>query len=158
MKEHKYTIDYKVLSYDNLSEIEQKLCKEAQKISEKAYAPYSKFRVGASILLENGEILSGSNQENSAFPSGTCAERNVLFYAGAKYPDQKPLALFLVAHNGIDYVDEISPCGACRQVIMETSKRFAPFKIYLAGKEKIIVLEDSRLLLPFGFDGRDIKN
>ncbi|WP_231968832.1 cytidine deaminase [Porphyromonas crevioricanis] len=124
--------------------------------AEDAYAKYSNFRVGAAVLLSNGEIVSGSNQENSAYPSGICAERTALFYAGAKYPNEAVEKLLIVAFSPHGRVRVASPCGACRQVMLETSVRFHPYPVYLAGPEEVICIEDNRDALPFPFDGSDL--
>lgn len=128
----------------------------AAEIAEQAYAPYSQFRVGAAALLENGVIVTGSNQENAAYPSGLCAERTALFYAGAQYPDVPVKTLAIVASNREGRVAMITPCGACRQVLMEVAQRFHPFRVLLCGREETIIIEDNRLLLPFAFDGSDL--
>lgn len=152
-----HIIDYDLVERSELSPIERKMEDLAVEAAKNAYVPYSKFQVGASVLLENGEIISASNQENAAYPSGICAERNALFYAGSLYPNVAVEELVVVAINEDGRVETISPCGACRQVLMETSVRFKPFKVLLAGAEKIIVLKDNKTLLPFGFDGSDLK-
>ena len=122
-----------------------------------AYAPYSRFRVGAALLLSNGVVVVGSNQENAAYPSGLCAERTALFAAGAQYPNEAVEILLLVAFSEEDRVESITPCGACRQVLMETSSRHQkPFKVIMVGKEQALVLHDNRGLLPFAFDGSDL--
>lgn len=150
------SIKYTRLGREALSSEIKELERLALEAAEGAYVPYSHFRVGAALLLENGEMLAASNQENAAYPSGICAERNLLFYAGSRYPDVKVRLLVLVASNSEGRVEEISPCGACRQVIMETATRFGAFPIVMVGREDAIILEDSRQLLPFGFDGRDL--
>ncbi|MBF1371369.1 MAG: cytidine deaminase [Porphyromonas sp.] len=148
-----FTIPYKTLDRSELSEQDRRLEERALEVAQKAYAPYSRFRVGAAVLLANGEIVTGSNQENAAYPSGTCAERTALFWASAQWPDVAVERLAIVAINSAGRVPFISPCGSCRQVIMETATRFHPFPILLMGEEKTILLEDCRYLLPFGFDG-----
>lgn len=150
------SIPYVRLSNNELSREDATLIAEAVKVAQDAYAPYSQFKVGAAVLLENGIIVTGSNQENAAYPSGLCAERTALFYAGAQYPDVPVLALAVVAFNHIGQVEQISPCGSCRQVLVETSTRFKPFRLLLSGKDETIILEDARLCLPFGFDGSDL--
>ena len=122
-----------------------------------AYAPYSRFSVGAAVLLDNGEILSGSNQENAAYPSGLCAERTVLFYAGARYPEAAVREMVLVAFSASGPVPLITPCGACRQVMLEVCSRHRPFPILMVGKEEAVRVSDVRLLLPFSFDGSDLE-
>lgn len=150
------TIAYELRSRAELTPQELLLEQKAIAAAEVAYAPYSQFRVGAAVLLEDGTIVTGSNQENAAYPSGTCAERTALFYAGAEYPALAPVALVLVAFNQTGRVPCITPCGACRQVLMEVANRFAPFRILFVGEEEIIELSDCRLLLPFAFDGSDL--
>ena len=151
--EQTFTIPYKTLDRSELSEQDRQLEERALEVARKAYAPYSRFHVGAAVLLANGEIVTGSNPENAAYPSGTCAERPALFWAGAQWPDVAVERLAIVAINSAGRVPVISPCGSCRQVIMETATRFHPFPILLMGEEKTILLEDCRYLLPFGFDG-----
>ncbi len=145
-------IPYELLKHSELTEEEQRLEKAAIEAAKNAYAPYSKFNVGAAVLLENGEIITGSNQENAAYPSGLCAERTALFYAGAKYPNVPVLSLIIVAFNETGRVPFIPPCGSCRQVLMETASRFKPFKLLLAGADEVIRLDDCRTVLPFGFN------
>lgn len=129
----------------------------AVEVARNAYAPYSRFRVGAALLLSNGVVVVGSNQENAAYPSGLCAERTALFAAGAQYPNESVEILLLVAFSEEDRVESITPCGACRQVLMETSSRYQkPFKVIMVGKEQALVLHDNRGLLPFAFDGSDL--
>lgn len=129
----------------------------AVEAARNAYAPYSRFRVGAALLLSNGVVVVGSNQENAAYPSGLCAERTALFAAGAQYPDEAVEILLLVAFSEENRVESITPCGACRQVLAETSSRHQkPFKVVMAGKEQALVLHDNRGLLPFAFDGSDL--
>lgn len=154
--EQTFTIPYKTLLRSELTPEDRRLEELAVEAAQKAYAPYSHFHVGAAVLLANGEIVTGSNQENAAYPSGTCAERTALFWAGAQWPDVPVEKLLIVAFNASGRVPFISPCGGCRQVIMETATRFHSFPILLAGDEKTVVLEDCRYLLPFGFDGSSL--
>ena len=134
--------------------IYSEMLKEAKEAASKAYAPYSRFRVGAVALLSNGEMISGSNQENAAYPSGICAERTALFYANSQYPDQPVIMLAIAAKSQEGFTQTpITPCGACRQVIMETEKRFGhPIKILLYGEKETIIIEGVKALLPFSFD------
>src|SRR3712207_6635966 len=111
-------IDIKItsLSYDELSEKERELMDLAKKATERSYAPYSRFSVGAAALLANGEMVTGSNQENAAYPSGLCAERTTLFYANSQYPDQPVTHLAVAAFTAGDFLETpIPPCGSCRQ-------------------------------------------
>ena len=145
-----------VYEYDNVSELnesDQQLVLEARKIAANAYAPYSGFNVGASLLLENGEVISGNNQENAAFTTGLCAERVALFYANAAFPKLSVKAMAVTAANQHGLLeDTVKPCGSCRQAILETEVRFnKPIKIILVGKNKIQVFEGVENLLPFAF-------
>jgi len=125
--EKTFQIPYKTLIRSELSDIERELEQRAVSAATRAYAPYSHFLVGAAVLLANGEIVTGSNQENAAYPSGTCAERTALFWAAAEWPEVAVEKLVVVAINEAGRVPFISPCGSCRQVIMETATRFHPF-------------------------------
>ncbi len=144
--------------FDSLQELPEKvqqLMEIAVDTREKAYAPYSKFKVGAAILLDNEEIVSGSNQENASYPSGLCAERTALYYAGAKYPEAKMVIMALTASSKNQITDKpIPPCGACRQAIAEyENKQELPIEIYFMGAEgKIIKSNSLANLLPFGFE------
>jgi len=133
----------------------QNLMHEAVAIRKTAYAPYSHFKVGAAILLNNGEIILGSNQENAAYPSGLCAERVAVFYAGAKYPEAKILKMAIsAASNNTTTSAPIPPCGACRQSIAEYEiKQNTPIEIYFMGEIGSIYKSDSlKNLLPLLFD------
>lgn len=149
-------IPYEQVSNDSLSSADKELEMCALEAAKKAYAPYSKFLVGAAVRLENGVIITGSNQENAAYPSGLCAERTALFYAGAQYPDVAPVALLVVAFNQSGRLEMITPCGGCRQVLVETATRFRPFRLLLSGSQHTLILEDCRQALPFAFDGSDL--
>lgn len=129
--------------------------KEAIKVRDKAYAPYSKFNVGAALLLDNGKIVSGSNQENASYPSGLCAERTAIYYAGSQYPDQKILKLAITASSQNQPTDSpIPPCGACRQAIAEYEiNQKSPIEIYFMGETGKVIKSDSLAnLLPLVFD------
>ncbi|OFX22818.1 MAG: cytidine deaminase [Bacteroidetes bacterium GWA2_31_9b] len=144
--------------YNSLAELEkvyQDLIESAKEASENAYAPYSKFKVGAAVLLENKEIVIGNNQENAAYPSGLCAERVAIFYANAKYPDQKIKAIAIAAKNNDGFVSEpISPCGSCLQVMLESEKKSAtPIKVLLFGKKSITMADSVKQFLPINFSG-----
>ena len=131
------------------------LVEAAVKASAQAYAIYSGFKVGAAVLLESGIITTGNNQENAAYPSGLCAERVAIFHANATYPDQKVIAVAISAQ----YHDEptptaVPPCGSCRQVLLETERRFNhPIVIYMHGANEVIQIESAAQLLPLAFDG-----
>ena len=140
--------------YTQLSALEQTLIEKAYQISSDAYAPYSEFKVGAAVLLENGEIVLGSNQENIAYPSGLCAERVALFYAGANYPKEAIKLLVIVAKGDLLPFEKIlSPCGSCRQVLVESeSRQTNPFQVILVSQNKqTIRFSSAKDLLPFAF-------
>ena len=143
--------EYKTFS--ELSEADRKLVFAAREAAKNAYAPYSKFHVGASVLLDNGEIITGNNQENSAYTNGLCAERVALFYANAKYPGVGVRSMAVSAENSKGLIDDaVKPCGSCRQVLVETESRFnSPIRIILDGKKTIQVFEGVQNLLPFAF-------
>ena len=125
MKEIKLEIRIYSLQYDELTPQDRELMDKAKEATSRSYAPYSKFSVGAAALLKNGVIVTGTNQENAAYPSGLCAERTTLFYANSQYPDQPVLTLAIAARSESGYLDTpIPPCGACRQVLLETEQRY----------------------------------
>ena len=143
-----------IYSFDELDKAKQKLINKAKEQVEKAYAPYSEFHVGAAVELENGEIFAGSNQENSAYPSGICAERVAMFYANAQYPEVPVKTLAIAAFtNGNFLSTPVTPCGSCRQVLLETEMRFEKdIMILLYGTEEIYLIENVRQLLPLCFE------
>lgn len=145
-------------AFAELSEQEMELVTAAREIARDAYAPYSQFRVGAAVRLASGRIVTGSNQENAAYPSGLCAERTTLFYAGAQYPNDPVVALVVTAMKSDNqYVALAAPCGGCRQVILETADRYKrPFPVYLAGHSSVKIVDDCRLLLPINFDASSL--
>ncbi|HDR88768.1 MAG TPA: cytidine deaminase [Bacteroidetes bacterium] len=151
-----------VLEYDRLEELpeeDRRLLEQARQASAMAYAPYSGFKVGAALLLENGTVITGNNQENAAFPSGLCAERVALFHAAAQYPDIPIRTLAIVATRKGEYTSEpVSPCGSCRQVMIESeSRQNKPFRIILGGKDRFLVVDKASDLLPIHFDHRFLK-
>ena len=154
MKSFNITAKIQICNYNELQPEEKNLIDSAKDACSRAYAPYSQFQVGAAVLLANGEIVTGNNQENVAFPSGLCAERTALFYAGSQYPEQAVKSLAIAAYTQGDFIDKpISPCGACRQVILETEKRYgSPVRIFLYGKTEIYIIEGINDLLPLAFD------
>ena len=133
----------------------QDLMAQAVAVRKNAYAPYSKFRVGAALLLDNGKIVLGSNQENAAYPSGLCAERVAVFQAGAIYPDAKILKMAITAASDTNQTTApIPPCGSCRQSIAEYEiKQESPIEIYFMGEVGAVYKSASlKNLLPFMFD------
>jgi len=141
-----------------LSPEDQELVLSARKISEKAYAPYSGFNVGAAVRLEDGTIVTGTNIENAAFPSGICAERNALSSAASNYPSIRPVAVAIAARNLNGFThDPVPPCGNCRQVIAEEEFRNgSPIKIILTGTGRIQVIEKGGDLLPLQFNRNNL--
>lgn len=151
-----------VYEYQNLQELSEKdreLLLAARKVSCNAYAPYSKFNVGAAVLLANGEIVTGNNQENSAYPSGMCAERVALFYANAQYPNVEVQAIAITAEKKGTLVDEtVTPCGSCRQALAEAENRFGkPIRVILDGNGSILMLNGIESLLPLSFSKEALK-
>jgi len=133
----------------------QSLMNKAAEARDNAYAPYSKFNVGAALLLDNGEVVIGSNQENASYPSGLCAERTAIYYKGAKYPDAKILKMTITAGSQINKTTTpIPPCGACRQAIVEYEiNQESPIEIYFMGETGKVVKSNSlKNLLPLVFD------
>ncbi len=144
---------------EELPEIEKLLIERAKSASGNAYAPYSHFLVGAAVLLENGEILTGNNQENAAYPSGLCAERTAMFYANANYPDVAVTTLAVAAQNAGGFLkDPIAPCGSCRQVLLETEQRYGKkLRVLLYGASEIAIIETVKDLLPLSFGVEALK-
>ncbi len=144
--------------FESLDEVEndvKTLMLEAVEARKKAYAPYSKFHVGAAILLDNGEVVTGSNQENASYPSGLCAERTAIYYSGSKYPNATVLKMAITAASKNQKTTEpIPPCGACRQAIAEYEvKQDTPIEIYFMGETGKVVKSNSLAnLLPLVFD------
>jgi cytidine deaminase len=131
------------------------LMKQAIEVRKKAYAPYSNFRVGTAILLDNNQIILGSNQENAAYPSGLCAERVAIFHASAVFPEAKIVKMAITAASDTNpTLSPIPPCGACRQSIAEYEiKQKQPIEIYFMGESGAVYKSDSLdNLLPFSFD------
>lgn len=141
-------IQYKEYQDEELDAPLRALIERAREATEGAYAPFSNFRVGAAALLDNGEILSANNQESEALPSGICAERALLYYYQANYSNHKIVALVICAPQS----KQISPCGACRQVICDTERRQAQnIQILMAGNKGGIIVNSAKDLLPFTF-------
>lgn len=156
MKEIKIITTLQVYeSIDELPKDIQTLMKDAIEARDKAYAPYSNFHVGAALRLSNGIVIKGNNQENAAFPSGMCAERTAIYYAGANYPNEIIEAMALSASSAHQVSSEpIPPCGACRQAIAEYEiKQKQPIEIYFMGAEGNVIKSNTLAnLLPLVFD------
>ena len=157
----KKTIETKVeiYSFEELDSQKQKLINKAKEQVTKAYAPYSGFHVGAAIELENGEIFAGSNQENSAYPSGLCAERVAMFYANAQYPNVAVKTLAIAAFTNGNFLEyPVTPCGSCRQVLLESEQRFEKdITILLYGTKEIFMIDNVKQLLPLCFEKSSLK-
>ena len=141
MKRTDIIVPITVAQYSELSQTEKTLVDAARAASTSAYAPYSRFSVGAAILLSDGNIVSGSNQENAAYPSGLCAERTAAFYAHSRYHEAKFETIAIAARDtsGAETPAPIAPCGAC------------PVKVILYGADEIFILPSVQSLLPVAF-------
>src|SRR5690606_4765850 len=159
MKEINLTTKIAVYLLEECSDIEKKLIEAAKSATLKAYAPYSEFLVGAAVLLENGDIIMGNNQENAAYPSGMCAERTAVCLANATQPDQKVEAVAVAArHKGAFTHDVSTPCGACRQVLLEVENRVqSTVKILMYSEDGVYVVSTIKDLLPLSFGDEMLK-
>ncbi len=159
MKDLTITALIRAYQYDELSEADRTLVDAAKESTARSYAPYSRFSVGAAALLGNGVVVTGTNQENAAYPSGLCAERTTLFYANSQYPDQPVQVLAVAARTENGFIPmPIPPCGACRQVILETEKRYhTPIRILLYGQNEVYEVHGIGDLLPLSFDASALE-
>jgi len=153
----KQIIQSELFEYNSIEELgaeDQRLIEEAKEAAKKAYAPYSKFKVGAAVLLKNGEIIQGNNQENAAYPSGLCAERVAIFYANSKFPNIPISAIAITAVTKSEFVKlPVPPCGSCLQVMLESEKRAnESIRVILYGQEKITLAESIKQFLPVNFN------
>ena len=150
-----FTLQYNIVSSEmQLNAADQQLVTAAKAARSRAYAPYSRFQVGASLRLENGQIVEGNNQENIAYPSGLCAERVALFYAGANYPNVAIESICIVVQGYLIAAENyVSPCGSCRQVMLESEARqTSSIRVLLVQNDgQIFILNACKDLLPFGF-------
>ncbi|MHA7131748.1 cytidine deaminase [Algoriphagus namhaensis] len=155
MKKIQLNHSLEVLELGELDQEDKELILSAQKILKDAYAPYSHYLVGAAVKLSSGKVLVSSNQENVSFPVGICAERSLLAFAGANYPQDPPVALAVAAQRrGDEDYAQVSPCGLCRQAILESETRFAqPIEILiLHPKNQVIRSKGIQSLLPLSLD------
>jgi cytidine deaminase len=152
-------------SYKELNNIEElhaedrELLVSAREVAKNAYAPYSHFKVGTAVRLESGIIVTGTNVENAAFPSGICAERSALTNASSNHPGDAPVALAIAAltESGLT-ADPVPPCGNCRQVIVEEESRYGRnIRIILSGSSKIQIIDKGEDLLPLTFNKNSLK-
>jgi len=156
------SVSFTYKEFDSAAELtseERELVGEAGKAAINAYAPYSRFRVGAALRLESGKIICGANVENAAFPSGICAERNAISNAVSNHPHDKPTCIAITAINYDGVIEEsLSPCGNCRQVIAEEESRTGnKIRIILASRSNIIVFDSISDLLPLQFNSKNLK-
>ena len=152
MEELKIELTFKRLKTDALSPEDRQLYNAAVYASKRAYAPYSQFLVGAAVRLADGMIVEGNNQENIAYPSGLCAERVALFSAGALFPEIPVIAIAIVAMKHDEIQSSIAPCGGCRQVMLETERRFGQaIRILLCGRDDTTIVASAADLLPVAF-------
>lgn len=141
-------------TFDELSEDDRRLVEQAREATHRSYAPYSKFCVGAAVKLSNGETVTGANQENVAYPSGTCAERTAAYYAHAAYPDAlfETIAIAARGTDGKEVERPVAPCGACRQALLEYETLGGrPVRVLLVGRDEIYELSSVKSLLPLAF-------
>ena len=160
MKKHSRTIDWSVLDQDELESKDLMLVNAAKEATSGSWSPYSGFKVGAALMLEDGTVVTGSNQENAAYPSGLCAERTALFAAGHSYPNKAVTAIAIAARNDNGYTAQpITPCGACRQVLAETEQRGGhTIRYILYGTEGTMIIEGGTdAILPFCFGADSMK-
>ena len=162
MKEKEIKTVIKVCSYDELEEQDRRLVDAAKSMTRNSYAPYSRFHVGAAIKMANGAIVTGSNQENAAYPSGTCAERTAAFWASAQHPgvrmEKIAIAAWTRLHRSENEPDSecfqrtpISPCGACRQALLEYEYLYGDMEVILYGLDCVYILPSIKSLLPLSF-------
>jgi cytidine deaminase len=146
-------------SPENLSPEEQKVIRGALEAARNAYAPYSGFHVGAALLLDNGELVTGNNQENAAYPDGLCAERVAMFAANANHPGSAIGMMAVAAMIKDEFLEEpVYPCGSCRQALLESENRFGkPIRILMYGKNRILIARSVKDLLPLSFDASFLK-
>ncbi|MBX9784943.1 MAG: cytidine deaminase [Chitinophagaceae bacterium] len=161
MHKQEYHFDYEeYASIDDLTEDDKWLLDEAREVTQHAYAPYSRFQVGAVAKLKNGEIIAGSNQENASFPAGLCAERVVLASVSSLYPKVpiESMAISYFNNNG-ESNHPITPCGICRQALQEfTHKTNTPIRLILGGMHgKVYIIPNSTMLLPLSFTSKDLQ-
>ena len=160
MAEFSITVRGISLKKSELSKSDASLLKAAEDASKNAYAPYSQFFVGAALRLESGQTVLGTNQENVAYPSGLCAERVALFSAATNHPNEVVETMAITVNTAKTILTEpLSPCGNCRQVIMEyQNKQKKPIRLILGGQgETVWIFEDASALLPFGFEAEYLK-
>ncbi len=155
METLQFSFTYYKKAESELTVSELQLLEAARQATYRSYSPYSHFSVGAAVLLADGTIVTGSNQENCSYPQGQCAERTAVFYANSRYPDQA-VTMLCIAARGTDgqfTATPVTPCGGCRQVLQETEQRqYSPIQIMLYGTDAIYIIPSAQLLLPLNFN------
>lgn len=160
MKQLEIKAFIKECNINELKDTDRHLVERAKEATRRAYAPFSKFKVGAAILMDNGEIVEGSNQENAAYPSGLCAERTAVFYASSAHPGMPirkiAIAAWVDPGENKEWEDgfqnnPVSPCGGCRQALVEYEHLYGDIEVMLYGREKIFILPSVKSLLPLAF-------
>ena len=162
MKTFNITTTAREVQPDELSLDDRELIEAAREATARSYAPYSKFHVGAAIRMADGRIVTGSNQENAAYPSSMCAERTAAYWAAAQYPGTAMKKIAIAAWTRLGHGENtpdsdcfqampISPCGACRQALLEYETLYGPIEVLLYGAEKTYILPSVKSLLPFSF-------
>jgi cytidine deaminase len=153
MKDIEMKINVGFAQMDELAAEDQELVRMAMKATDNSNAKYSHFRVGAALLLADGSVVIGANQENAVFPLGLCAERTAIFAAQAQRPDQPMRKIAIAARNEDGFMaNPVTPCGSCRQVILEMEERYnQPIRILLYGTDGVYLIDSVRDLLPLCF-------
>ncbi len=159
MKTIDINIKIRFCRFEELAEEDRQLVEMAIEATNNAYAKYSNFRVGAAVRLENGLLMKGANQENAAFPVTLCAERTAIFAAQANYPEQPITAIAIAAKNENGLLSEpITPCGSCRQVMLEIEDRYKrPLRILLYGQNGVYIVDTVKDLMPLSFVDASMK-
>ena len=158
MKELKQEISIRKYLYEELSDSDKQLVEAAKEATKRSYAPYSHFNGGAAGLFEAGTIGTGANPENAAYPSGLCAERTALFHAGSQYPNKAITTLAIAASNSEGFTElPVTPCGACRQVLLETEMRYKrPIRVLMYGTAFVYEILGTKDLLPLSFTDKSM--
>lgn len=153
MKNIEIKANIKIYSIAEADNLRKTLIEAAQEATRTAYAPYSKFHVGCAVLLENGEIIKGTNQENAAYTNGLCAERTALFYANSTYPDVAVKMIAIAAYTNGNFTEDVcSPCGSCRQVLIEVENRYGSnVTVIMTSKSLAYEVESAKDLMPLSF-------
>lgn len=154
MKSSALTIPYEEWAFDEMSDSDKMLVKAAKQASDNSYAPYSEFHVGCAIQMEDGTIVTGSNQENASFPCGICAERTALAYAKSNHPNVPIANIAIAAETKGKFTPyPLPPCGLCRQSLLEAQgQQEAPIRLIMYGAQRCYTVQSVRLLLPFQFE------